>query len=155
MIIKNKISKERVFQYNDPNFIVKGEYPEMIEDALEDAILTVHKDISDDSITLDLEGNEVSLTDFILLLNDGTYVVRSSVFVNTHFEIVDSVTPKESEQCISWRDVFDSKKFYGHYDVVRKTAESVGYSMFLFNNKVYSVDDEYMHSSICDVTEVK
>lgn len=57
------------------------------------------------------------------------------------------------KQKLSWKDVFDVKKFYGHYDVARRVAKDVGYSMLAFNGKVYHVNDSEM-KEICNVEDL-
>lgn len=59
--------------------------------------------------------------------------------------------PKEK---LSWRDVFDMKKFYGHYDAARKAAKEAGYTMLAFNDRVYHVDDPDI-KEICSIGDLR
>lgn len=69
-------------------------------------------------------------------------------------DIVSVFNPPKEEKQMSWRDVFDTKKFFGHYDKVRKIAKDVGYTMFAFNGRVYHVNDPEM-KEICSVEELR
>jgi hypothetical protein len=42
---------------------------------------------------------------------------------------------------LSWRDVMDCKKYYGHIDVFAKTAHQAGYRYFSFNGLIYVMDN--------------
>jgi spermidine/putrescine-binding protein len=68
-------------------------------------------------------------------------------------DIVSVFNPPQ-DKSISWRDVFDPKRFFGHYDKVREVAKSVGYSMIAFNGMVYHVNDPDM-KAICRVEDIK
>ncbi len=68
-------------------------------------------------------------------------------------DIVSVFNPPKEESKLSWRNVFDPKMLFGHYDRVRGIAKSVGYSMIAFNGKVYHVNDSDM-KAICNVEDL-
>lgn len=67
-------------------------------------------------------------------------------------DIISAFNPPKDK--LSWRDVFDTKKFYGHYDLARKAAKEAGYTMLAFNDRVYYVSDPDM-KEICSVANLR
>jgi hypothetical protein len=57
---------------------------------------------------------------------------------------------------LTWRDVFDCKKQYGHINDIAWTACDAGYSYFAWNDRVYkitnSIGEHESHSNISDIT---
>ena len=68
-------------------------------------------------------------------------------------DIISVFNPPKEKPKLSWRDVFDMKKFYGHYDMARKAAKSAGYTMLAFNGRVYHVNDPDM-KEICSIDDL-
>lgn len=69
-------------------------------------------------------------------------------------DIIRVFNPPKEKSRLSWRDVFDTKKFYGHYEVARKAANSAGYTMLAFNGRVYHVNDPDM-KEICSIEDLQ
>lgn len=56
---------------------------------------------------------------------------------------------------LTWHDVLDCKKYYGHFDYCVDAVVQVGYRYFVFNHLVYALTEDTNHCFILGtITEV-
>jgi hypothetical protein len=61
-----------------------------------------------------------------------------------------------SEYIITWKDVLDCKKWYGHISTMHDAVKSVGYMFYVWNNRIYSTyDSEFTGKTVKDLESNK